>query len=158
MREVLDELDRRCRAGEAVAVGTVVSTFRSAPRPPGASMLVAGDGTVAGSVSGGCVEGAVYELAQDVIACGPGLGRTPDASGFVRALVDRANASRIISAIFKTTQTFQQNLCDIALCYCTNNSTHNDVFLTTWLFATSVVMRPDIRLCRFPEPCREWGL
>ena len=70
MREVLDELDRRYRAGEAVAVGTVVSTFRSAPRPPGASMLVAGDGTVAGSVSGGCVEGAVYELAQDVIGDG----------------------------------------------------------------------------------------
>ncbi|MEV1133985.1 XdhC/CoxI family protein [Rhodococcus coprophilus] len=70
MREVLDELDRRYRAGETVAVGTVVSTFRSAPRPPGASMLVAGDGTVTGSVSGGCVEGAVYELAQDVIGDG----------------------------------------------------------------------------------------
>lgn len=70
MREVLDELDRRYRAGETVAVGTVVSTFRSAPRPPGASMLVAGDGTVTGSVSGGCVEGAVYELAQDVIGEG----------------------------------------------------------------------------------------
>ncbi|UVT23502.1 XdhC family protein [Rhodococcus pyridinivorans] len=67
MREILDELDRRYREGEAVAVGTVVSTFRSAPRGPGASMLVAQDGTVTGSVSGGCVEGDVYELGRSVI-------------------------------------------------------------------------------------------
>ena len=51
-------------AGETVGVGTVVATFQSAPRPPGASMLVGPDGTAVGSVSGGCVEGAVYELAQ----------------------------------------------------------------------------------------------
>lgn len=70
MREILDELDRRYRAGETVAVGTVVSTFRSAPRGPGASMLVAQDGTVTGSVSGGCVEGDVYELARGVIEDG----------------------------------------------------------------------------------------
>ncbi|KHJ73705.1 MULTISPECIES: XdhC family protein [unclassified Rhodococcus (in: high G+C Gram-positive bacteria)] len=70
MREILDELDRRYRDGEAVAVGTVVSTFRSAPRGPGASMLVAQDGTVTGSVSGGCVEGAVYELGRSVIDSG----------------------------------------------------------------------------------------
>ncbi|EME55371.1 MULTISPECIES: XdhC family protein [Rhodococcus] len=67
MREVLDELERRYRAGDTVALGTVVSTFRSAPRAPGAAMLVAGDGTVTGSVSGGCVEGAVYELGQQVL-------------------------------------------------------------------------------------------
>ncbi|MEU5841356.1 XdhC family protein [Rhodococcus sp. NPDC047139] len=70
MREILDELDRRYRAGEPAAVGTVVSTFRSAPREPGASMLVARDGTVTGSVSGGCVEGDVYELAQTIIEHG----------------------------------------------------------------------------------------
>ncbi|TCN41617.1 xanthine dehydrogenase accessory factor [Rhodococcus sp. SMB37] len=70
MRDVLDELERRYRAGETVALGTVVSTFRSAPREAGASMLVAGDGTVTGSVSGGCVEGAVYELGQEVIGDG----------------------------------------------------------------------------------------
>ncbi|UTM37163.1 XdhC family protein [Rhodococcus pyridinivorans] len=70
MREILDELDRRYRDGEAVAVGTVVSTFRSAPRGPGASMLVAQDGTVTGSVSGGCVEGDVYELGRSVIDSG----------------------------------------------------------------------------------------
>jgi xanthine dehydrogenase accessory factor len=70
MRDVLDELYRRWSAGERTAVGTVVSTFRSAPREPGASMLVAQDGQVSGSVSGGCVEGAVYELAQEKIADG----------------------------------------------------------------------------------------
>src|SRR6202035_3969492 len=45
-------------------MGTVVGTWRSSPRQPGAAMLVGPDGTAVGSVSGGCVEGAVYELAQ----------------------------------------------------------------------------------------------
>ncbi|WP_309111772.1 XdhC family protein [Saccharothrix sp.] len=67
MRDVLVELARRVAAGETVGVGTVVATFSSAPRPPGAAMLVGADGEVVGSVSGGCVEGAVYELAQDVV-------------------------------------------------------------------------------------------
>ena len=70
MRDVLDELMRRYSAGEKVALGTVVATFSSAPRAPGAAMLVAEDGTVSGSVSGGCVEGAVYELAQQVLEDG----------------------------------------------------------------------------------------
>src|SRR3954466_15812647 len=58
------------REGRSVGVGTVVETFRSAPRPPGASMLVGPAGEAVGSVSGGCVEGAVYELAQEVAASG----------------------------------------------------------------------------------------
>ncbi|HEX3648334.1 MAG TPA: XdhC family protein, partial [Pseudonocardiaceae bacterium] len=70
MRDVLDELYRRWSAGERVGLGTVVATFRSAPREPGSAMLVAEDGEVSGSVSGGCVEGAVYELAQEKIAEG----------------------------------------------------------------------------------------
>lgn len=70
MRDVLPELMRWWEAGEAVGVGTVVATFRSAPRPPGASMLVGPDGTAVGSVSGGCVEGAVYDLAESVVASG----------------------------------------------------------------------------------------
>src|SRR4051812_49629530 len=51
-------------------MGTVVATWRSAPRPAGASMLVGPDGTAVGSVSGGCVEGAVYEEAKDAVATG----------------------------------------------------------------------------------------
>ncbi len=70
MREVLDDLLQWWRAGDEVGVGTVVATWRSAPRPAGASMLVGPDGTAVGSVSGGCVEGAVYELAQAVVADG----------------------------------------------------------------------------------------
>jgi xanthine dehydrogenase accessory factor len=76
MREVLDELLTWWAAGEPVGVGTVIATWRSAPRPPGASMLVGADGTAVGSVSGGCVEGAVYERAQEAIETGqPGLER-----------------------------------------------------------------------------------
>ena len=70
MREVLDELMGWWEAGETVGVGTVVATFQSAPRPPGASMLVGPGGTAVGSVSGGCVEGAVYELGQSVVESG----------------------------------------------------------------------------------------
>jgi xanthine dehydrogenase accessory factor len=70
MREVLTELMEAWRAGEVVGVGTVVGTQRSAPRPPGAAMLVMADGSAVGSVSGGCVEGAVYELAETVVADG----------------------------------------------------------------------------------------
>src|SRR5215212_1436707 len=76
MRDVLPDLLAWWRAGEPVGMGTVVGTWRSAPRPAGASMLVGPDGTAVGSVSGGCVEGAVYELAQEVVASGrPALQR-----------------------------------------------------------------------------------
>ena len=70
MREVMDDLLRWWEAGETVGVGTVVATFQSAPRPPGASMLVGPGGEAVGSVSGGCVEGAVYELGQEVVGSG----------------------------------------------------------------------------------------
>jgi xanthine dehydrogenase accessory factor len=68
VREVLDELVAQWRQGKPTAVGTVVSTYRSAPRPAGASMLVTSDERAVGSVSGGCVEGAVFELGQQVLA------------------------------------------------------------------------------------------
>ncbi len=70
MRDVLPELLAWWEAGETVGVGTVVATFQSAPRPAGASMLVGPDETAVGSVSGGCVEGAVYELAGSVVESG----------------------------------------------------------------------------------------
>ncbi|WP_405151733.1 XdhC family protein [Sphaerisporangium sp. NBC_01403] len=66
MRDVLSQIVRWWAAGERFGLATVVDTFHSAPRPPGASMAVFGDEAV-GSVSGGCVEGAVYELAQEVV-------------------------------------------------------------------------------------------
>ena len=64
MRDVIDDLAAWWRAGHSVGVGTVVATWKSSPRQPGAAMAVGPDGTVVGSVSGGCVEGAVYELAE----------------------------------------------------------------------------------------------
>jgi len=70
VREVLGELVAQWRSGVPTAMGTVVSTFRSAPRPAGASMLVTSDERAVGSVSGGCVEGAVFELGRQVIADG----------------------------------------------------------------------------------------
>jgi xanthine dehydrogenase accessory factor len=70
VRDVLAELMSVWRGGQTAGLGTVVRTFRSAPRPPGASMLVAPDGSVTGSVSGGCVEGAVYGLATEVAKTG----------------------------------------------------------------------------------------
>jgi xanthine dehydrogenase accessory factor len=70
MRDVLDELLRWWQAGEPVGLATVTATWSSAPRQPGAAMAVGPDGTAAGSVSGGCVEGAVYELCREVAASG----------------------------------------------------------------------------------------
>jgi len=68
MREVLAELVAAHARGEPAAVATVVRTWRSAPRPPGASLMLTRSGEVTGSVSGGCVEGAVYEVAAEVLA------------------------------------------------------------------------------------------
>jgi xanthine dehydrogenase accessory factor len=70
MRELFDEILQQGGSGAPIGLGTVVDTFRSAPRDPGAAMLVTADGSVSGSVSGGCVEGAVYELANQVISDG----------------------------------------------------------------------------------------
>ncbi|AXE83115.1 XdhC family protein [Streptomyces atratus] len=70
MRELLSELRAWHDAGTAFALATVVSVRGSAPRAPGAMMAVTADGAVAGSVSGGCVEGAVYEVAGEVLATG----------------------------------------------------------------------------------------
>jgi xanthine/CO dehydrogenase XdhC/CoxF family maturation factor len=56
--------------GRPVAVATVIQTWGSAPRPAGSHLVIDGDGNFEGSVSGGCVEGAVIAEAQDVIATG----------------------------------------------------------------------------------------
>jgi xanthine dehydrogenase accessory factor len=67
LHDLLHELRDAWRRGETSGLATVVRTFDSAPQPAGANMLVRRDGTVVGSVSGGCVEGAVYELAQEAV-------------------------------------------------------------------------------------------
>ncbi len=70
MRDILDPITKWWEANETFGLATVVQTFSSAPREPGAAMAVSADGEVVGSVSGGCVEGAVYELAAEVRATG----------------------------------------------------------------------------------------
>lgn len=70
MREVLDSVARWRADGKRVALATVVSVWGSAPRQPGAVMAVSSAGDLAGSVSGGCVEGAVVEAAVEVLAGG----------------------------------------------------------------------------------------
>jgi len=68
MRELLDDIDRWRDAGKRIAVARVVDIEGSGPREPGAAMAVNEDGEVAGSVSGGCVEGAVVGEALGILA------------------------------------------------------------------------------------------
>jgi xanthine dehydrogenase accessory factor len=75
VRDILDSISQWWADGATFGLATVVSTFSSAPREPGAAMAVSPGGEVVGSVSGGCVEGAVYELAAEVIATGQAVLR-----------------------------------------------------------------------------------
>src|SRR5438094_2613866 len=70
MREILDELRQWNDAGEEVALATVIETWGSSPRPLGSTMAVTRSGKMAGSVSNGCIEGAVFEEAQKVLKSG----------------------------------------------------------------------------------------
>jgi len=70
VKELLDDIDRWRSAGKRVAVARVVDVEGSGPRDPGAAMAVSDDGEVAGSVSGGCVEGAVVTEALQVLESG----------------------------------------------------------------------------------------
>ncbi|GAC1644476.1 MAG: XdhC family protein [Candidatus Dormibacteraceae bacterium] len=67
MREVLTELTEWTNAGEDIALATVVETWGSSPRPLGSKMVVTRSGKMAGSVSNGCIEGAVFDEAQKVL-------------------------------------------------------------------------------------------
>ncbi|MFF7729385.1 XdhC family protein [Streptomyces sp. NPDC008001] len=70
MLDIAEELHRWCGEGRAFAVATVVAVEGSAPRQPGAALAVDAGGTAVGSVSGGCVEGAVYELCRAALESG----------------------------------------------------------------------------------------
>jgi xanthine dehydrogenase accessory factor len=71
MRDVLDEVTSWNERGDRIALATVVDVRRSAPRAPGAKMAVSEKGEIAGGVSGGCVEGAVVEIAEGVMRGDP---------------------------------------------------------------------------------------
>ena len=70
MKDVLDDIERWRAAGKRVAVARVVGLDGSGPRDPGAAMVVNEDSEVAGSVSGGCVEGAVVSEALEILETG----------------------------------------------------------------------------------------
>jgi xanthine dehydrogenase accessory factor len=70
MRDILAELERWQAEGEEIAVATLVSAWGSAPRRPGARFAVTRSGRIAGSVSGGCVEGDVFARAMEVLDAG----------------------------------------------------------------------------------------
>ena len=74
MKDVLKDVDAWSERGDAIALATVISVKRSAPRPPGSKMAVNEHGEVSGAVSGGCVEGAVVDAAAEVLGgAGPKL-------------------------------------------------------------------------------------
>jgi xanthine dehydrogenase accessory factor len=70
VKDVVDDVRAWTGRGERVAIATVVGVKRSAPRPPGAKMAINESGEVSGAVSGGCVEGAVVEVAAEVLRQG----------------------------------------------------------------------------------------
>ncbi|MDT0327276.1 XdhC family protein [Nocardiopsis lambiniae] len=76
MRDIRAAVSELYASGETFAVATVIDTFKSAPRPAGAAMAVSASGEVFGSLSGGCVEGAVHEEAMEVIRTGVPVRRT----------------------------------------------------------------------------------
>lgn len=70
MKEILEDIDRWKKAEKEIALARVVKVEGSGPRDPGATMAVNEDGEVAGSVSGGCVEGAVVTEALEILSSG----------------------------------------------------------------------------------------
>src|SRR6202048_624486 len=67
MRDVMTDVKVWLEQGDPVAVATVISTWGSAPRPAGSRMAISQSGKIAGSVSGGCLEGEVFEQAQAIL-------------------------------------------------------------------------------------------
>lgn len=70
MKDILADLESWHTRGDSIAIATVINTWGSSPRAPGAKMAVNHKGEMIGSVSGGCVEGAVIEEALQVLKSG----------------------------------------------------------------------------------------
>ncbi len=70
MRDIAEQIHQWVARGDRVAIATVVDTRRSAPRPPGAKMAINDRGEVFGAISGGCVEGSVVAVAEQVLTDG----------------------------------------------------------------------------------------
>ncbi|MEH0417463.1 XdhC/CoxI family protein [Streptomyces sp. B21-083] len=112
MLDIAEELHRWVEQGRDFAVATVVAVSGSAPRRPGAALAVDADGTAIGSVSGGCVEGAVYELCQQALVDGESVlerfGYSDDdafavgltCGGVIDILVTPVRASAPVRSVF----------------------------------------------------------
>jgi xanthine dehydrogenase accessory factor len=106
VRDILDQITKWWESGETFGLATLVRTYHSAPREAGAALAVSADGEVVGSISGGCVEGAVYELASQVIETGEPVLETYGVSeddafavgltcgGILDVFVERVNKER----------------------------------------------------------------
>jgi xanthine dehydrogenase accessory factor len=70
VKDVIHDVEAWVERGDSVVLATVIGVKRSAPRPPGAKMAVNSRGEVSGAVSGGCVEGAIVTVAEDVLKGG----------------------------------------------------------------------------------------
>lgn len=81
MHDIAEELAELLEGQEPFALAVIAKTWRSSPRPVGTFMAVTADGAAIGSLSGGCIEGAVYETAMEVIASGGSVGRHYGVSG-----------------------------------------------------------------------------
>jgi xanthine dehydrogenase accessory factor len=102
LRDILGSLTAWYGEGRPLGLATVVGTSRSAPRQPGAAMAVSAAGEVAGSVSGGCVEGAVFELAQEVIETGEPVLQTygySDSDAFAVGLTCGGSVTVFVQAV-----------------------------------------------------------
>jgi xanthine dehydrogenase accessory factor len=102
LRDVLGSLRSWYDSDRPFALATVVGSSKSAPRAPGAAMAVEPGGEVAGSVSGGCVEGAVYDLAQDVLGGEPPVLQTygySDTDAFAVGLTCGGSVSVFVQAV-----------------------------------------------------------
>ncbi|MEO3787364.1 XdhC/CoxI family protein [Actinocorallia sp. B10E7] len=111
MREIASRLEAWSRAGVRYALATVIGAVGSAPRRPGAAMAVSEDGEAVGSVSGGCVEGAVYELCREVLRTGSAVresfGYSDDTAfavgltcgGTIEVFVQPAPPAQVVEAV-----------------------------------------------------------
>jgi xanthine dehydrogenase accessory factor len=102
VRDILGSLTAWYGEGRPLGLATVVGTSKSAPRQPGAAMAVSAGGEVAGSVSGGCVEGAVFDLAQEVIETGEPVLQTygySDSDAFAVGLTCGGSVTVFVQAV-----------------------------------------------------------